>query len=99
MNNNPVKIWREKKYQLTGGNPGELVSYSLVHVPPIGFEKQTPYFIGLIRLKDGSKVMTQIIADSKIKIGQKMEAVFRILNPEEKKGVIHYGLKFRPWKK
>lgn len=97
--NSPVKIWRSKKYKLTDGNPGKLVSFSCVHVPPTGFEEQTPYFIGLIELKDGSRIVGQIIASQKPKIGQKMKAVFRILNSQEKEGIVHYGLKFRPWKK
>ena len=96
---NPVKIWREKKYRLTDGNPGKLVSYATIHVPPAGFEAQTPYHVGLVKLKDGSLIMTQIVNANKLKIGQKMKAILRILNPQEKEGVIHYGLKFKPWKK
>ncbi len=95
----PVKIWRSKKYKLTDGNPGRLVSYSLVHVSTAGFKDQTPYVVGLVKLKDGSRLMAQIIEARKLSIGQKMKAVLRILNPQEKEGVIHYGIKFQPWKK
>lgn len=99
MINSPIKIWREKKYKLTDGNPGKLVSFSVIHIPPSDFEEQAPYFVGLVKLKDGSRMMAQITEARKLKIGQKMKAVFRILNSQEKEGVIHYGIKFRPWKK
>ena len=97
--NSPVKIWREKQYRLIVANPGKLVSFSVVHASPSGFNDQTPYFVGLVELKDGSRMMTQVIEAKKLKIGQKMKSVFRILNPQEKEGVIHYGIKFKPWKK
>lgn len=93
----PSKIWREKKYQLSVGNPGKLISFSRVHSATNGFEKQTPYFVGLIQLKDGTRLMGQIIEVQQLRIGQKMKVVFRCLNPQEKEGVIHYGLKFKPW--
>lgn len=92
----PVKIWRSKKYKLTDGNPGKLVSFSIIHVPPSGFEDQVPYRVGLIELSDGPRVVGQLKETKKPKIGQKMKAVFRILNPSEKEGVIHYGIKFMP---
>ena len=95
----PVKIWRNKKYGLRDGNPGKLVSFSVIHVPPSGFKDQVPYRVGVVELKDGSRVIGQIVENKKLKIGQKMKVVLRILNPSEKEGVIHYGLKFMPWKK
>lgn len=93
----PSKIWRERKYHLTVSNPGKLISYSLIHQAPLGFEKQAPYFVGLIELKNGQRVTSQIIEAKRLKIGQRMKVVLRNLNPQEKKDVIHYGLKFKPW--
>lgn len=75
------------------------MSFSVIHIPPSGFEDQIPYRVGLVELKDGSRMMGQIVESKKLRIGQKMKAVFRILNLQEKEGVIHYGIKFKPWKK
>lgn len=95
----PVKIWRSKKYKLAGSNPGRLLSFSIIHASPPGFKDQAPYSVGLVELKNGLRVIGQIVEAESLKIGQKMKAVFRIFNPQEKEGVIYYGIKFKPWKK
>jgi uncharacterized OB-fold protein len=99
MINSPIKVWRTRKYHLEVDNPGKLVSYSVVHVSSPGFEDQVPYFVGLVEMKNGSRVMGQITEAQKVSIGQKMKVVLRVLNPQEKEGVIHYGIKFKPWPK
>lgn len=77
---------------------GKIVSYSLIHVAPSGFENFTPYPIALIKLTEGPLVLSQITdyEDKDLNIGTKVEAVFRKILATSKSGVIRYGLKFRP---
>ncbi len=80
---------------------GKIISYSLIHVAPYGFENFTPYPIALIKLADGPIVLSQITdyEDKDLKIGTKVEAVFRKILTTSKSGVIRYGIKFRPVQK
>ncbi len=74
---------------------GEIISYTIIHAPPDGFEKYSPYAIGLIKLAEGSTVSGQLVGDSsKIDIGKKVRPVFRKMNEDGEGGVIHYGIKF-----
>lgn len=77
---------------------GKIVSYSLIHVAPYGFENFTPYPIALIKLTEGPVVLSQITdyEDKDLNIGTKVEAVFRKILAANNSGVIRYGLKFRP---
>ncbi len=77
---------------------GEVVTYTVIHSAPEGFEKQTPYIMAIVRLKEGPSLTTQI-ADCDIdemKIGMPVEMVFRKIRESGKGGPIYYGFKFRP---
>jgi len=74
---------------------GEIVSYTIIKVPPEGFERQVPYVVGIIKLDEGVNVSGQIIGDlNKIEIGKRVKAVFRKMFEDGPDGLIHYGLKF-----
>lgn len=74
---------------------GEIISYTIIHVPPDGFEHFTPYAIGLIKLFEGANLSGQIVGDpAKIDIGKKVKPVFRKMYEDGEGGVIHYGIKF-----
>ncbi|MGQ4834068.1 MAG: Zn-ribbon domain-containing OB-fold protein [Candidatus Asgardarchaeia archaeon] len=77
---------------------GKVVTYSILHVYPKGFRKQAPYVVALIELDNGARVVSQITDcdPSDVKIGMKVEAVFRRISEEGKAGIIKYGYKFRP---
>ncbi|MFQ5887114.1 MAG: Zn-ribbon domain-containing OB-fold protein [Candidatus Hydrothermarchaeales archaeon] len=77
---------------------GEVVTYTIIHSAPEGFEKQTPYIMAIVELKDGPKLTTQVVdceADE-IRIGMPVEGVFRKIRESGKDGPIYYGFKFRP---
>ena len=71
---------------------GEIVSHTEIHIGPAGFE-DTPYNVALIRLDEGP-VISGLIVDSKIEIGQNVRAVFRKLTTDGEEGLINYGFKF-----
>jgi len=75
---------------------GEIYSYTMINVAPKGFEQQTPYLIGIIKLKEGPLITGQIVRpNNNIEIGKKVYTVFRKLTEDSKSGIIKYGFKFK----
>ncbi len=76
---------------------GEIVTYTVIHTAAEGFEGQTPYVLGIIKLDEGPQLTTQIIgmADD-MEIGMKVRPVFRKLGQDGENGMIYYGTKFVP---
>ncbi len=57
-----------------------------------------PYIMAIVEMEEGVRVTAQIV-DCKpedVKIGMKVEAIFRRMGAEGKSGLIRYGYKFRP---
>ncbi|WP_456475684.1 Zn-ribbon domain-containing OB-fold protein [Candidatus Pyrohabitans sp.] len=79
---------------------GEVVSYTVIHTPPEGFDRQAPYIMALVKLEEGAMVTAQIVDVSleEVKIGMKVESVFRKIQEDGEAGLIYYGFKFRPAK-
>ncbi len=77
---------------------GKIVSWSLIYSAPVGFSELVPYPIVLIKLEDGVTVLSQLTDydKSKVKIGLRVEAVFRKQFRAGDADVINYGIKFRP---
>lgn len=97
--NSPVKIWRKQK-EVTKliGKKGKILSYSLIHIPPLGFMSQAPYPIIIVEFPDGKKRTGQLVdwTDNDLKTGTLVTAVLRRAREEDKEGVIPYGIKFKP---
>ncbi|MGB9719257.1 MAG: Zn-ribbon domain-containing OB-fold protein [Candidatus Anstonellales archaeon] len=74
---------------------GEVYSYTVVFSPPTGFEEQVPYTIVLVKLEEGAMVLGQLVDDGDVRIGDRVEAVFRKIQSDDPEGLIHYGFKFR----
>ena len=81
-------------------NTGKIVSYTIIHTGPTGFEKQTPYPVAIIELNNGPKITAQIVdcESDELKIGLSVKSTFRKIYEDGKDGIIHYGLKFKPVK-
>jgi len=77
---------------------GKILSWSLIHAAPVGFEEIAPYPVALVKLDGGPIVFTQITdyTVKDIKIGTRVEAVFRRLATPGEATIIKYGIKFRP---
>ncbi len=77
---------------------GEVVTWTTILNPPIGYERFVPYVVALIELEDGYKLLSQVVdvAPEEVTAGMKVEAVFRKVKEDGKDGIIHYGYKFRP---
>jgi len=98
MVHSPVKVWRkQKEVNKLLGIRGKVISFSKIHVPPMGFSNQAPYYIALIKFADGTSKMGQIveIADSEMKVGLEVEGIIRRVREVDDEGVIPYGIKFK----
>ncbi len=95
----PVKVWRnQKKIQKILGLYGTIVSWTKVHVPPVGFSSQAPYVIVVVKLESGKSYIAQLVdfSENSLKTGQKVKAVLRKTRDPGEEGVIPYGIKFKP---
>ena len=63
-----------------------------------GARRETPLIVGLVRLDDGTRVVTQLtdVDPQELRTGMRVEAVFRRVAADEPYGIIAYGVKFRP---
>lgn len=89
------RIGKLESYKLDG--KGEIVSYSVIRVPPKGFEDESPYVLAIVELDEGPKITGQI-TDTKpdeVEIGDKVKAIFRHVGEEGERGIIYYGYKFK----
>ncbi len=75
---------------------GKIVTYTVIRVPPTGFELLVPYVLAIVQLDEGPRLTAQI-ADcdpEKVSIGDKVQLVFRKISEDGKTGAIYYGYKF-----
>lgn len=89
-------IGKMKKIKFSG--KGKIFTYTIVHSGTGMFQMQVPYVMAIVELDESPKVTAQIVDVDidKIKIGMKVEQVFRKIGEDGKSGVIYYGYKFRP---
>ena len=75
---------------------GKLITWSIVHGAPQGYEEYAPYIIGIVELENNERITTQIvnIKKSQLKYGLKLRTVFRKIYQDGNEGIIDYGLKF-----
>ena len=76
---------------------GEIITFTELFSAPYGFEIETPYFIAIIKLDNGAKILSQIVdsVHEKVKIGAKVQKVFRKISDIDPEGPIAYGYKFK----
>jgi len=76
---------------------GKIYSFTKVFVAPEGYEDQTPYYIAIIELENKVKLLAQLAdaKDEEVKIGAKVEKVFRRIIVPNETGLISYGYKFK----
>lgn len=80
-------------FQFSG--KGKIVSFTVIRVPPEGFEKYAPYAVAIIELDEGARLSGQIVGDvSKVETDKPVRAVFRKMHEDGNDGLIHYGLKW-----
>ena len=74
---------------------GKILSYTIIRVPPEGFQSYTPYAVAIIELDEGTRLSGQVIGDvSKLGVGRRVRPVFRKMQEDGNSGLIQYGIKF-----
>jgi uncharacterized OB-fold protein len=82
-----------KEFRFSG--KGKILSYTIIRIPPEGFEMHTPYAVAIIELDEGTRISGQIIGDpEKVETGKKVRPVFRKMHEDGSSGLIQYGIKF-----
>jgi len=76
---------------------GKIVSFTEVFVAPEGFENEAPYFLALIELENGAKILSQVVDSKKekVRMGARVERCFRKIADNDAEGAIAYGYKFK----
>ena len=76
---------------------GRVVHFTVIRSPPREFGKM-PYIVALIELKDGTRLIAQVVdvRPEELEEGTEVEAVFRRYRSQGPDGIIEYGVKFRP---
>lgn len=94
----PVKLWRnQRKVREFIGKQGVVISWTIIRVPPQGFESQAPYPVALVNLGERQEIGQLVdVALNGVKVGQKVKAVVRRVRQPDHEGVIPYGIKFVP---
>lgn len=54
---------------------GELVTWTIIHVAPPGFEGMTPYVMGIVELEEGGRILSIIehVEPEKLRVGLKLK--------------------------
>ncbi|MBI5035843.1 Zn-ribbon domain-containing OB-fold protein [Candidatus Micrarchaeota archaeon] len=76
---------------------GRIYAFTEVHSAPRGFENESPYFLAIIELSNGVRVLAQIVDSEKekVKAGATVEMRFRKIFEAGKEGILAYGYKFK----
>ena len=76
---------------------GKILSYTKVFVGPTGFENETPYHIAIIELTNKVRILAQVVDtdEEKIRIGAKVQKMFRKIMDHDPHSAIVYGYKFK----
>lgn len=92
----PVKVWRNQKYVARMiGKIGELVTWTIIRVPPANFGYQAPYAVAIVRLESGESLCVQVVdcdLDA-LEVGKKVITIVRKTAQSGTDDVIPYGIK------
>jgi len=92
----PVKIWRNQKKAATLlGKTGEILSWTIIRVPPADFVDQAPYPVVLVELENGKRIAAQLVDGEDIQVGTKVVTIIRRIMQPGTEGVIPYGIRVK----
>ncbi len=76
---------------------GTILTYTVVHIPADDYSHLAPFPVAIIETDEGAR-LTAMVTESKpeeLKIGAKVELVFRKIGENGHTGIINYGYKAR----
>ncbi len=74
---------------------GKIISYTVIYTPSDQFKHSKPFPVAVIETDEGAR-LTAMVADAnpeELKIGARVELVFRKIMEEGHSGIINYGYK------
>ncbi len=83
---------------VTLADTGKVVACTVIRTPPTGFSDLSPYCMGIVELKGGTRIQCQI-ADcepERVKIGLPVTLEFRRVQEDGESGVLAYAYKAVP---
>lgn len=84
-----------KSEMITLKGTGTILTYTTINIAADSFAKQTPFAIAIIETDEGARLTAQVV-DCKledVKIGAKVELIFRKMGEEGESGIINYAYK------
>ena len=77
---------------------GTVETFTVIRVAPSQFAMQVPYALGIVRMEDEVRLLTQITdcEPEEIEIGMPVKIEFRKISEDGEAGIIHYGYKCVP---
>jgi uncharacterized OB-fold protein len=81
--------------KITLKGTGTILSYTIIHIAADQYAKQTPFPIAIIETDEGARLTAQVVdcTEDEIKIGARVELIFRKIMEEGDAGIINYGYK------
>ncbi len=75
---------------------GSILTYTRLHEPLPGFEAQAPFYLAVVRLDNGARVLTQLVdsPEESVRTGARVRATVRRARVDGETGLIVYGYKF-----
>lgn len=77
---------------------GVVEVFTVVRSPSTEFADKAPYVVALVRLDDGTLVPAQLtdVTPEEVYEGMRVEATLRRYREQGERGIVEYGIKFRP---
>jgi len=84
--------------KVTLAGEGAVETFTVIHVPPAGFEDQSPYAVAIVKLDDGVRITCQLVDcdTAGIQPGMRVRTEFRKVQEDGHAGMIMYGYKAVP---
>ncbi len=86
------KVYLDNEY-------GRLITWTIIHTVPEGFDEQRPRIIGIVELVDSKVRILAPVTDvlpEELEENMLLEPVLRRINEDGEAGLIHYGIAYRP---
>jgi len=74
---------------------GTILSFTVIYIAADAFARQTPFAVAIIETDEGCRLTAQVVDCNleDVKIGAKVELIFRKITEEGGSGIINYGYK------
>jgi uncharacterized OB-fold protein len=75
---------------------GKIMTYTQLHEPMPGFEAQSPFYLAVVILDNGVRILSQVVdsPEETVKTGARVRATVRRAKVDGDSGQILYGYKF-----